>query len=151
MLNSAPRQKGYWVTWNFIDFGRLFHENDEISWNFMIFMIFCKFHDFMKKCEILEMPRFPANLAPRIHGFLLEIKAILHVEQCRCPFYEILWNFMKFREISRFQRKWEIMFLHNIHEIHQNAPGPQEHCLVPCLFRCFAAKKCARGGSCSTC
>ena len=126
-----------------------FHWFREVfSWKWWNFMKFHDFHGFLQiswfyeKREILEISRFPANLAPRIHGFLLEIKAILHVEQCRCPFYEILWNFMKFREIPWFQRKWKIMFLHNFREIHQNAPGPQKHCLVACLFRCFAAKKC---------
>ena len=63
----------------------------------------------------------------------------------------ILWHFMKVREIPWFQRKWKIMFLHNFHEIHQNAPGPQKHCLVPCLFRCFATKKCTTPGSSSKC
>ena len=66
----------------------------------MIFKEFHKFHDFMKKREILGISHFPANLAPRIHDFLLEIAAILHAGRCRCRFYGILWKFIEIYGIS---------------------------------------------------
>ena len=66
----------------------------------MSFMKFQEFHDFMKKYGILGILRFRADLAPRMHHFHKENKAILRAGRCRCRSHGILWNFMKFYEIK---------------------------------------------------
>ena len=87
-------------------------------------MKFQEFHDFMKKCGILGILRFRADLAPRMPAFYLQNKAILRAGRCRCRFHGILWKFMKFHD---FEEKMKIMILQNFYKIHKNAPGPQNH------------------------
>ena len=67
-----------------------FHEFHEVS----------RFSRFYEKCEILGISHFPVNLAPRIHDFLLEIAAILHLGRCRCRFYGNLWKIIEVYETS---------------------------------------------------
>ena len=121
---------------------------DVFSWKWWNFMKFHDFHVFLQiswfyeKCEILEISRFPANLAPRIHDFLLEITAILHLGRCRCRFYGVLWEFIEIYGIPRFWRKTKN---HVFTKLSWNSPkcaGASETLPSTMPFRCFATKKC---------